>query len=167
MKYPVLLKLKDETVSVLCAEDIYSIHKKEKSTIQIHRVNGNINYCVESVEEVYQKIQDALNPENKALKQQNLQLIQELEKSNANLEAYKNEIDRLYERLKAFKGEIEDIRELIGANEDESAFDEVQRLHNKNISTYIAFAGFFEKTIDLIPNDLVVEVQKTLNELKP
>jgi predicted nuclease with TOPRIM domain len=110
---------------------------------------------------------DALNPENKALKQQNSQIIQELEKSNANLEAYKNEIDRLNARLKAFKGEVKDIRELIGANDDESAFDEVQRLHNKNISTYIAFAGFFEKTIDLIPNDLAVEVQKTLNELKP
>lgn len=157
MKYPVLLKLTSKKTIIHCATSIHSFYYNVygNGETKIYFTNGDSDNCVDSIEEIYIKIKNALNPDSniEALKHQNSQLIQELESTKAKLEAY--------------KGEIEDIRDLVGANDDESAFDEVQRLHNKNISTYIAFAGFFEKTIDLIPNDLVVEVQKILNELKP
>ena len=154
MKYPVLLKIHSGN-TVLCDAD--RIHRvvSENHGSNVFLPGSEYYTCKESVDEVYQKIQDALNPNSnsEALKHQNSQLIQVIDSTKAKIEAY--------------KGEIEDIRDLVGANDDESAFYKVQRLHSKNNSLYIAFAGFFEKTIDLIPNDLVVEVQKTLNELKP
>lgn len=165
MKYPVLLKIKTNKFAVLDAERIHAVESDNPGSTVFYPNSQEYYESSEPVDEIYQKIQDALNPgsNSEALKQQNSQLIQVIDNTKSKLEAY--------------KGEIEDIRELIGANEDESTFDEVQRLiesyksrFNESESQFKGLADgmkdFMQWTIQYIPKDLHPQVEKTINDLK-
>lgn len=179
MKYPVLLESFHENESkIVCATDIVDVfqdaenegvtcvHLFNKPTeLDLHILKTSPFVCKHPINEVYQKIQDALNPgsNSEALKQQNSQLIQVIDSTKAKLEAY--------------KGEIEDIRELIEATEDESAFDKVKSIitdNQKEIAEKESqFKGladgmkdFMQWTIQYIPKDLHPQVEKTINDLK-
>ena len=91
MKYPVLLKLTSRKTEVHCATSVHSFFhnplNNEETNVRLN--NGSVISCDHSIEEIYIKIKNALNPDSniEALKHQNSQLIQELESTKAKLEA--------------------------------------------------------------------------------